>query len=138
MNGPACIFAFSLVISAIEIFTQIFFTIMFSDLESDYINPIDLCYRLNNYVLPEVAIHTFLGTVFLLNGYFFSLLINMPILTFSINKVYTNNYLLDATDIFKTVRNHKKESFVKLGFFLVFFFFSLYRMIMALVDADNI
>ena len=36
-------------------------------------------------------------------------------------------YLLDATEIFRTPMTHKKESFLKLGFYLLTFFFYLYR-----------
>lgn len=43
------------------------------------------------------------------------------------------SYLLDATEIFRTLMTHKKESFIKLGFYLLSFFFYLYRMILALV-----
>ncbi|WFC98940.1 Structural maintenance of chromosomes protein 5 [Malassezia yamatoensis] len=38
-----------------------------------------------------------------------------------------NNYLLDATEIFRTLMSHKKESFLKLGFYLLSFFYYLYR-----------
>lgn len=35
--------------------------------------------------------------------------------------------MYDATEIFRTLPNHKKESFVKLGFYLLSFFYYLYR-----------
>jgi hypothetical protein len=41
--------------------------------------------------------------------------------------------MLDATEIFRTLNRHKKESFVKLGFHLIMFFFYLYAMIVALI-----
>ncbi|RAL60035.1 hypothetical protein DID88_000661 [Monilinia fructigena] len=46
---------------------QVFFTIMYSDLECDYINPIDLCNRLNTYIVPEAAVHGFLDTLYSLS-----------------------------------------------------------------------
>lgn len=48
-------------------------------------------------------------------------------------RVVNKSYLLDATEIFRTLMTHKKESFIKLGFYLLSFFFYLYRMILALV-----
>lgn len=42
--------------------------------------------------------------------------------------------MYDATEIFRTLGAHKKESFAKLGFYLVSFFFYLYRMIMGLLQ----
>jgi hypothetical protein len=41
--------------------------------------------------------------------------------------------MYDATEIFRTLSGHKKESFIKLGFYLVCFFYYLYRMIVALI-----
>lgn len=116
-----------------NLFIQVFFTIMYSDLECDYINPIELCNKLNPWFLPEAAIHGSLSILFLVNGYWFVFLLNLPLLAFNVNKFLNKNHLLDATEIFRTLSKHKKESFIKLGCHLLFFFFYLYRMIMALV-----
>lgn len=39
----------------------------------------------------------------------------------------SKTYLLDATEIFRTLMTHKKEAFFKLGFYLLSFFYYLYR-----------
>lgn len=48
-------------------------------------------------------------------------------------RVINKTYLLDATEIFRTLMSHKKESFVKLGFYLLTFFFYLYRYVCLLL-----
>jgi hypothetical protein len=53
---------------------------------SDYINPIDLCNRLNTYIVPEAAVHAFLTFLFLINGYWIALLLNLPLLAFNAKK----------------------------------------------------
>ena len=53
---------------------------------SDYINPIDLCNRLNTYIIPEAAVHGFLTFLFLINGYWIALLLNLPLLAFNVKK----------------------------------------------------
>lgn len=53
---------------------------------SDYINPIDLCNRLNQYILPEVAVHGFLTFLFLINGYWLPLILNLPLLGWNVKK----------------------------------------------------
>ena len=35
--------------------------------------------------------------------------------------------MYDATEIFRTLSGHKKEAFIKLGFYLLSFFYYLYR-----------
>jgi hypothetical protein len=42
-------------------------------------------------------------------------------------RVRQNNHTYDATEIFRTLSQHKKESFIKLGFYLLSFFYYLYR-----------
>jgi hypothetical protein len=54
-----------------------------NDSYSDYINPIDLCNRLNTYIVPEAAVHAFLTFLFLINGYWLALVLNLPLLIFN-------------------------------------------------------
>lgn len=53
---------------------------------SDYINPIDLCNRLNAYIIPEAAVHAFLTFLFVINGYWVAILLNLPLLAFNAKK----------------------------------------------------
>ena len=53
---------------------------------SDYINPIDLCNRLNTYIIPEVAVHGFMTFLFLINGYWLPLALNLPLLGYNAKK----------------------------------------------------
>ncbi|KAL7277864.1 hypothetical protein ACG7TL_008810 [Trametes sanguinea] len=145
------LFLFSVLMAAGLLFTMVFFIIMFSDLECDYINPIDLCNKLNQaspallFVLPENIAHAFLSLLFLLSGQWIAFLLNAPLLAYNINKAGTDargrirggNHMYDATEIFRTLPNHKKESFFKLGFYLLSFFYYLYRMILALIQESE-
>jgi len=136
MSGEAWLFLFAVIMSAALLFTAVFFIIMFSDLECDYLNPIDLCNKLNQFVLPEIIAHAFLTTCFLLSFQVIAFLLNAPLLAYNVRKVLNNNHMYDATEIFRTLSVHKKECFIKLGYYLLFFFYSLYRMILALVQDD--
>ena len=80
------LFLLAVLLNAINLFLQVFFTIMYSDLECDYINPIDLCNRLNMYIVPEAGLHAFLTALFLINGYWVSLLLNIPLLAWNAKK----------------------------------------------------
>lgn len=53
---------------------------------SDYINPIDLCNRLNAYIIPEAAVHAFLTFLFIINGYWLAIVLNLPLLAFNAKK----------------------------------------------------
>jgi len=52
-------------------------------------------------------------------------------------RIFEHTHLLDATEIFRKLNAHKKESFVKLGFQLLMFFFYLYSMIVALIRDES-
>lgn len=54
-----------------------------------------------------------------------------------IYRIFENQHLLDATEIFRKLNVHKKESFIKLGFHLLMFFFYLYSMIVALIRDES-
>ena len=96
-------------------------------MRSDYINPIDLCNRLNTYIIPEAAVHGFLTFLFLINGYWLPLILNLPLLAWNAKKyvsqdlcapasrltvsparIVDNTHLLDATEIFRKLNVHKK------------------------------
>jgi len=137
MSGEAWLFLLAVLINAVNLFLQVFFTIMYSDLECDYINPIELCSRLNAYIIPEAAVHGFLTLLFLINGYWIALILNLPLLGWNMKKIFGNTHLLDATEIFRKLNVHKKESFIKLSFYLVMFLFYLYSMIAALIRDES-
>ncbi|KAG6015354.1 COPII-coated vesicle protein [Claviceps lovelessii] len=137
MSGEAWLYLLAVLINAVNLFLQVFFTIMYSDLECDYINPIELCNRLNAYIVPEAAVHTFLAFLFIINGYWAAAILNLPLLAWNAKKIVDNTHLLDATEIFRKLNIHKKESFAKLAFHLVMFFFYLYSMIVALIRDES-
>jgi len=138
MIYEAWIFLFWVFLAGLLLFTDVFVIIMFSDLESDFINPIDLCNRLNQFVVPESGIHGFGTLVFLFSGQWSAFFLNVPLFAYNVYKVTNNHHLYDATEVFRTLPGHKRESFVKLGFYLISFFYYLYRLVLALIaDGDN-
>jgi hypothetical protein len=46
-------------------------------------------------------------------------------------RIQNNKHMLDASEIFRNVPKHKKESFIKLGFYILTFFYYLYRYVIA-------
>ncbi|KAM9921734.1 hypothetical protein OXX80_012077 [Metschnikowia pulcherrima] len=117
---------------------------MYSDLRSDYTNPIEFCHKLNPWFVPEAALHAFFTLPLLISGFWLVFLLNLPLLAYNVNKYVKkkkkkqkkHTHLLDATEILRTLSKHKKESFLKLGVHLFMFLFYLYRMIMTLVGDE--
>jgi hypothetical protein len=103
MSGDTWAFIAALVLVSALIFLMVHFIIMFADLESDYVNPIDLCKTLNpvrrlpaecrersaltlrsQRVKPEVATIILLVTVFIVTGNYGSATLNAPVLAWTL------------------------------------------------------
>jgi len=52
--------------------------------------------------------HAFLTVCFLLSFQVVSFLLNAPLLAYNVNKVVNRNHMFDATEIFRTLGQHKK------------------------------
>lgn len=81
---------------------------------------------MNTYIVPEAAVHAFLTALFLINGYWIALVLNLPLVAFNAKKysqshkgirqplancicrIFDNQHLLDATEIFRKLNVHKK------------------------------
>jgi len=133
MEWETFLWTLSLLVTGILVFWQVFQLICFADLESDYINPIDLCSRLNTFILPEVVAHGILTVLFLLSGFWLEFLFNLPLVGWHLNRFQTKKLNLDPTSIFSTLNQEKNQAYAKLAFYLLFFFFFLYRLIYTLI-----
>ncbi|KAJ1955681.1 hypothetical protein EC988_001749 [Linderina pennispora] len=137
MTYTALIYILALILAGILLFGAVYFVIMLTDLECDYINPIDLANNLNMYVMPEMGTQFALFFVFLLIGEWISMLLNLPLVAWNAVKVVNNRQFYDATEVFRTLGKHKRENFVKVAFYLLCFFYYLYSMIMTLVNEST-
>lgn len=133
MPLEAWIFLLAGLVAIILMFAMIFFSILFADMEWDFVNPIDLCNQLNQYVFSEAIIHAFLTFIMIIPMTWSAILLNLPLLAWNAYKFHTQQLYYDSTEVFRMLKKHKIECFVKLGFYLLSFFFYLYRMIYALM-----
>lgn len=131
----------ALILDAVLIFFSIFHIIAFDELKTDYKNPIDQCKSLNPLVLIEYGIHIGINVVFLLAGEWFTVLLNVPLIAYNINRYRTRPVmsgvgLYDPTSILNAdvLSKCQREGWVKLAFFLLSFFYYLYGMIYSLIS----
>lgn len=134
MDWEIILWVLALLITAGLIFTSVFTLISYTDLECDYVNPVDLTRRVNGLIVPEMGGQALLTSFFFISGNWLEAILNTPLLCWNIYKVVNLRYLLDATQIFRALPKQKRIGFVKLGFFMVSFFLYLYRMVYYLVQ----
>lgn len=130
----------AIVLTAFLIFFAIWQIIAFDELKTDYKNPIDQCNSLNPLVLPEYGIHVFYNLLFLWAGEWITVCLNIPLIAYNVYRymhrpVMSTPGLYDPTTVMNadTLAYCMKEGWGKLAFYLISFFYYLYRMIYVLV-----
>ncbi|XP_064487955.1 protein cornichon-like [Ornithodoros turicata] len=142
-NFVAFCYIVALILTAFLIFMAVFHVIAFDELKTNYKHPIEQCNSLNPLVLPEYFIHILYNVLFLFAGEFFTLLLNVPLMAYHINRYRTRPVmsgpgLYDPTSIMNASQLSRamKEGWVKLAFYLLSFFYYLYGMINSLITVE--
>lgn len=153
MSYTVAAYVLALIGDAFLIFLSVYHVIAFDELKTDFKNPIEHCKLMNPLVLPEYAIHLFMTVVFLLCGEWITVMINIPLLAYNINRLYQVfvksprsrpffdriSTVYDPTNIMNSDQLAKatKEGWIKLFFNLFGFFYYIYGLISTLVSAES-
>ncbi|KAK6182546.1 hypothetical protein SNE40_010202 [Patella caerulea] len=144
MGTDALLFIFALLDEATLLFLAVYFVITLSDLECDYLNATTCCDRLNKWMIPEIIAQNIPSILLLLTGHWILFLMYVPLgawLTYKfITKPTGNIGMFDPTEIHNRsqLKLYMRESLIRLGTHLFFFFIFLYWMIYSLVKGDDI
>lgn len=139
LDGP--LFLLCLGDCSILLGLNVWFLIILSDLECDYINASSACNQLNSYILPEIVVQA-IGMIFLtVNWHWILFALNIPLLAYQVLKFI--NVPSGSIGVFDPAEIHNQRRLkgfmhtmlVKLAFHLVFFFIYLYSMIFAFLSA---
>lgn len=153
MSYVAGAYIIGLIGDAFLIFLSVYHVIAFDELKTDFKNPIDHCKLMNPLVLPEYAIHLFMTTIFFVCAEWITVLVNIPLLAYNINRLYQVylkspksksfieriSNLYDPTTIMNSdqLARATKEGWIKLFFNLFGFFYYIYGLISTLVAAET-
>lgn len=144
MLPETLVFAIAMLITGAVLFLLIYFVIILSDLECDYLNAQQCCSKLNLWVVPKLSAHCFLAFILLLNGNWLLFIANVPMagwLFYDVFKVPTGNLgIYDPAEIHNRgmVKKHLRDTMIGLGFYMIIFFVYLYCMIIAMLKGDPI
>ncbi|CAF0756834.1 unnamed protein product [Rotaria sp. Silwood1] len=136
----ALAYIIALILTALLIFFAIWHIIAFDELKNDHKNPIDQCGSLNPLIIPEYGTHIFINILFLFGGEWLTLFFNIPLIAYHINKFRTRTIMTgfgiyDPTTIMNAhiLSLAQREGWIKLGFYMITFFYYLYCMIAELI-----
>ncbi|CAG5119820.1 unnamed protein product [Candidula unifasciata] len=140
MGPDGLLFIFALLDEGALLFLAVYFVITLSDLECDYLNARTCCDKLNYVSNYLIITHLGLSSLFLLLcGHWLLFLLYCPLGAWLLYKFVMkpsgNIGLFDPTEIHnhKHLKTYMRESLVRLGFHIIFFFVYLYWMIYSLV-----
>ncbi|XP_059616432.1 protein cornichon homolog 4 [Phlebotomus argentipes] len=144
MIPETLLFAFALFDTGFVLFVLVYYVIILSDLECDYLNAQQCCSKLNFWVLPRAGAHVFLVIFLIINGHWWLVFFNFPLVTWIIYEIARipsgNMGIYDPTEIHNRgmVQKHLRDCMINLVFYLMAFFIYLYCMIMAMLKGDPI
>ena len=97
----------------------------FSELEVDHVNPTDYCKKVNRLAVPEIVTHGFVMLILLVSGHFWLLLLNIPLMAYSIHMMMQGQHVTKPERVFvpSNKKYEQKKILGTLGFCLLFFFF---------------
>lgn len=136
------LFIVSLVAIGSILFLLVYFVIVLSDLECDYLNARECCDKLNYWLLPKLIIHCAVIFMLLIHGQFILVLINLPMTIWLLFEHFTvpqgNLGLYDPAEIHNRgqLKKHFNHILYHIGYYLVFFFIYLYCCILALLKGN--
>ncbi|KHN76046.1 Uncharacterized protein T09E8.3 [Toxocara canis] len=137
-------YLFALIAVAFCIFFAIFTVICIDELKTDYKNPIEQCKNLNQLILPEYLLHLFFSLLFVLSLQWGAVCWNAPLIAYHLHRymnrpVMTGPGIYDPTTIMNAdqLQRALREGWIKLGFYLISFFYYLYAMIYTLVTSSS-
>lgn len=141
-NWEPVLFSLALIVSGALLFLLIYYEIVFSDLECDYLNAQQCCARLNQWVLPKLFAHLFLLLLLSLNGSWILLICNLPMSVWLLHDVWKvpkgNIGVYDPLEIYNRgyLPRYMRNCLICIGFYLIFFFVYLYCLMASLLK-DN-
>ncbi|GFR31916.1 protein cornichon homolog 4 [Trichonephila clavipes] len=139
MIGDVTLFVFSLFDIGALLFLTVFVVITLSDLECDYLNAQQCCSKLNRWIVPEMIAQGLVTVLLLIESHWVLFFINLPMTCWQVYKKFTvpsgNFGIYDPTEIHNrgNLKQHMRDSMIRLAFYLLFFFVYLYCMIISLL-----
>ncbi|KAI8467108.1 MAG: cornichon protein-domain-containing protein [Monoraphidium minutum] len=106
-----------------------------SDLENDFLNPYDLCSRLNRFVAVEYGVQGGLALILLLSGNWFTGACHLALLGYMVHLWAGGRVYVDTTDAFRQLPQQKRQKLVLLAAHTVLFMLVVYRLIEAAIHA---
>ncbi|TKR60293.1 hypothetical protein L596_027560 [Steinernema carpocapsae] len=139
----ALCYLIALIAIAFCIFFAIFTVISIDELRTEYRNPIEQCRNLNQLILPEYGLHVVFTVLFVFSVQMGAVIWNLPLLAYHIHRymnrpVMSGPGIYDPTSIMNQDQLSKayREGWIKLGFYLISFFYYLYALIYTLVTSS--
>ncbi|KAL0479024.1 hypothetical protein AKO1_007926 [Acrasis kona] len=126
--------------SIVHPFLNGIYLITFMEYEHNHISSMTLCKNINIMIKVEYISHLVLNLVLLIfvKKTWLALLLNAPIILYHIKLFVEKSYELDPTELYKEIKSKKRESIIKIVYYISLFGFYLYSFIKAVIDFESL
>eukprot|EP00730_Choanoeca_flexa_P003657 TRINITY_DN11469_c0_g2_i2.p2 TRINITY_DN11469_c0_g2~~TRINITY_DN11469_c0_g2_i2.p2 ORF type:complete len:162 (+),score=22.91 TRINITY_DN11469_c0_g2_i2:2630-3115(+) len=144
MLPDAWLWIIAVIVAVALLFLMVYNLLAFDELKHDHKNPIDVCDSLNPFVLPEYGAQAVLTLLFLVTGNWLCFATYVALTAYHVNR-YLNRPQMSKPGIYDPTvmfdRNEMNrdtyEAAIKLAFYMLTFFYFLYRMMFALLSDEK-
>ncbi|KAA8493925.1 ER-derived vesicles protein ERV14 [Porphyridium purpureum] len=122
---------------AVLLFITVYTLILFSDLLIDYINPLELCDRVNQLALPEFAVHALITCGLLVRYHYFFFVANLPLCVYHVRAYADRSCFLESNTVFAELPRRRKVTETKLAFYVCLFLLYVASFVSSLIRHDG-
>lgn len=137
------VYILSLLVTSALLFLGVYFMITLSDLESDYINSLECCTKLNFWTIPRLTVQSALTLLLLVTQHWLLSLISLPFtswLCYQYLKVPPGNSgVFEPTEVHirPNLRRSIKESLVYMAYHMISFFSFMWLLVWQLTGNEE-
>mmetsp|Transcript_28053 Transcript_28053/g.63422 ORF Transcript_28053/g.63422 Transcript_28053/m.63422 type:complete len:161 (-) Transcript_28053:2183-2665(-) len=102
---------------------------LLQDLNTDTVNPVEVCDKVNHLKIPEYIAHLLLSIAFVLRGWWVVGFLNFPFMFYNFAQWYEGKHQLDPTQIFNVLSRELRVIKAKSAFFLMIVAYSIWEWI---------
>ncbi|KAJ8906037.1 hypothetical protein NDN08_002537 [Rhodosorus marinus] len=124
-------------IVSVLLLSYLYSYLLFSDLQSDMMNPVELCERVNAMVEPQYMSSAVFLALLILRGQLLLAAVAIPVFASHFNISSMNLHRLDTTTILSTVSREKQMCALRLALLLVIFFYTIFELLKTVVGVQS-
>mmetsp|Transcript_19937 Transcript_19937/g.48323 ORF Transcript_19937/g.48323 Transcript_19937/m.48323 type:complete len:161 (-) Transcript_19937:3535-4017(-) len=103
--------------------------LLLQELNTDTVNPIEVCKKINSLKTPEYSAHVILSATLVLRGWWIVGILNFPFIFYNFSQWYEGKHILESTKVFSILSQELRIIKAKASFFILIILYYLWEWI---------